>query len=71
MLHAYYRTFQALFNIGARVLPWRKAVPIKGAGSIAEIPELLEQNGVTKVMVITDQGLMKAGVAASILKVLG
>ena len=70
LLHAYYRVFQAVFNVGARLIPWRKAKPVKGAGSIAQIPELLKQNGVTKVMVVTDPGLVKAGVAGKILEAL-
>ncbi|MCL2756856.1 MAG: iron-containing alcohol dehydrogenase [Coriobacteriia bacterium] len=68
--HAYYRTFQAVFNVGARVMPWRKAQPIKGAGSIAEIPALLAKDGVTKAMVVTDPGLVKAGITAKITAVL-
>lgn len=66
----YYRTFQAVFNIGARCLPWRKAEVVDGAGSIARIPELLGKEGKKKPMVVTDPGLMACGVAPSILKVL-
>ena len=64
---AYYRTFQAVFNIGARCLPWRKAERVEGPGSIARIPELLRSCGVEKPLVVTDPGLMKAGVAPKIL----
>lgn len=67
---AYYRTFQAVFNIAARVLPWRKAVVVSGAGKIGEIPSLLSELGGTKPMVVTDPGLMDAGVSPRILKVL-
>ena len=70
LLHAYYRSFQAVFNIGACLMPWRKAVPVKGAGAITKIPELLRQDGVTKVMVVTDPGLVKAGVAEKVTAVL-
>jgi alcohol dehydrogenase class IV len=66
----YYRVFQAVFNIGARVLPWRKAELVGGAGSIAKIPELLIRSNVTKAMVVTDQGLMQAGIAEKVLTVL-
>jgi len=67
---AYYRTFQAVFNIGARVLPWRKAVVTDGAGAIGKIPSLLSKLGTTKPMVVTDPGLMDAGVSPRILKLL-
>jgi len=64
------RIFQFVLNIGARVLNWRKAIPLEGAGSITKIPELLKQTGVKKPIVVTDPGLMSAGVAPKILSVL-
>jgi alcohol dehydrogenase len=50
---AYYRSFQAVFNVGARALYWRKPIPVTGVGSIAKIPELLKKCKVKKVMVVT------------------
>ncbi len=50
---AYYRSFQAVFNIGARCLYWRRPVPVSGIGAIRKIPELLKQERVDKVMVVT------------------
>ncbi|MCL2562505.1 MAG: iron-containing alcohol dehydrogenase [Oscillospiraceae bacterium] len=67
---AYYRTFQAVFNIGARVLPWRKAAVVSGAGAIEKIPALLSELKVAKPLVVTDPGLMAVGVAPQILKIL-
>jgi len=64
------RIFQFVFNFAARVLPWRKAVPIEGQGSINKIPELLREQNVTKPMLVTDNGLVKAGVAQRIIDVL-
>jgi len=69
-LHAWYRTFQYAFNIGARVLPWRKAKPVKGAGAINQIPHILRQEQVGKVMIVTDPGLMAAGIAPQVIAVL-
>lgn len=50
---AYCRSFQAVFNIGARFLYWRKPIPVSGAGSVKKIPELLRREKVKKVMVVT------------------
>ena len=50
---AYYRSFQAVFNIGARCLYWRRPIPVSGVGSIRKIPELLKNEGVKKAMVVT------------------
>jgi alcohol dehydrogenase class IV len=64
------RIFQFVFNFAARVLPWRKAAPVTGPGCIAKIPELLRFGKVTKPIVVTDGGLVKAGIAAKITDVL-
>ena len=61
------RIFQFVFNFGAMVLPWRKAIRIEGAGCIGEIPRLL---GKGKPLVVTDPGLLKAGIASRITGVL-
>ena len=50
---AYYRGFQAVFNIGARCLHWRRPIPVSGEGAVGKIPELLKQEAVDKVLVVT------------------
>ena len=50
---AYYRGFQAVFNVGARCLYWRRPIPVSGVGSVQKIPELLGKEKVQKVMVVT------------------
>jgi alcohol dehydrogenase class IV len=64
------RVFQFVFNYGARVLNWRKAIPVEGTGSIGKIPELLQKTGSSKPLVVTDPGLVKAGLAAKVCAVL-
>jgi alcohol dehydrogenase class IV len=66
MFTLFCRIFQFLFNIGARVLPWRKAIPVEGTGGVAKIPLLLQERGVRKPLVVTDPGLVKAGIAARV-----
>ena len=50
---AYYRGFQAVFNLGARCLRWRRPIPVTGPGAVRQIPELLKKERVEKVMVVT------------------
>jgi len=64
------RVFQFVFNFGARVLPWRKAIPVEGAGAIGEIPKLLKENGGKKPILVTDPGLVKAGIASKLTHVI-
>lgn len=50
---AYDRSFQAVFNLGARCLRWRRPIPVTGPGAVRQIPELLKKERVEKVMVVT------------------
>ena len=50
---AYCRSFQAVFNLGARCLRWRRPIPVTGPGAVRQIPELLKKERVEKVMVVT------------------
>ena len=49
---AYCRIFQAAFNIGAKFMPWRRAIQIDGQNSISKIPELLGSEGVGKPLIV-------------------
>lgn len=48
-----YRAYQTVFDLGSRVLPWRKPEIVSGAGSTAKIPALLRGCGVKKVMIVS------------------
>lgn len=56
---AYYRSFQAVFNIGARCLYWRRPVEVSGTGSTGRIPELLRQEKVNRAMIVTGPSVGK------------
>ena len=57
---AYYRTFQAGLNIGARALSWRRPIAVTGEGSSAKIPEIMQKEGVKRVMVVTGRHVGKS-----------
>lgn len=63
----YYRTFQAVFNVGARALYWRKPIPVTGVGSASKIPDILKKCKVKKAMVVTGPTIGKT-LAPMILK---
>lgn len=56
---AYYRVYQAVFDIGARCLPWRKPIVTSGVGAMKEIPALYKKNKVKKVMIVTGRTVGK------------
>ena len=53
MKRFYCRAYQTVFDLGSRVLPWRKPEIVSGAGSTAKIPELLRGCGVKKVLIVS------------------
>ena len=50
---AYYRTCQAVFNVGSRCLKWPTPALFTGPGSIEKIQELLNAEKVRNAMVVT------------------
>ncbi len=65
-----YRIFQFCFYYGSRLLPWREPQILKGPGSIAKLPEILHAEKISPVLVVTDQQLIKIGLADRLLKTL-
>ncbi len=55
---AYCRTFQTCFKIAIPLLPYRKP---KIVNSVKDIPAILNLNKCTKVLIVTDAGIMKLG----------
>ena len=55
---AYCRTYQRVMKVATDILPWKEPAITKGAGCIKQLPYLIKQKGIKKVMVVTDKGLM-------------
>ena len=51
LLHLWYRTYQCVFGLGARLLPWRRPETVAGPGSLARIPALLTKYGARRPLV--------------------
>lgn len=56
---AYYRLYQTVFKLAMPILPWRKPQVIEGPDSILQVPNLLVSLKVKRVILITDQNLIK------------
>lgn len=57
----YCRAFQTVFKIALPVLPYRKP---KLAGSVKALPEIIEKNKCSRVLIITDPGIRKLQLTA-------
>lgn len=51
LLHLWYRTYQCVFGLGARLLPWRRPETVTGPSSLARIPALLTKCGTRRPLV--------------------
>ena len=51
LLHLWYRTYQCVFGLGARLLPWHRPETVTGPGSLARIPALLTKYGARRPLV--------------------
>lgn len=60
------RGYHVMMDMGGKVLKWPKPEIVEGVGSAAQLPDIAQQCGMTKVMIVTDAGVGKL-VEASIL----
>ncbi len=70
MYKLYCRTFQFFFKIGARFLPWREPTLLKGENALLRLPETIKQEGITKVIIVTDKDISSLGLMNSLLSAL-
>lgn len=55
---AFYRVFQQTFKIAMYVFDWSEPETLEGPGAIKRLPALIKSKGLSKVLIVTDKGLM-------------
>ncbi|MGD9887180.1 MAG: iron-containing alcohol dehydrogenase [Bacilli bacterium] len=63
----FWRIYQFIFKLVAYFLPWRKPILLSGAGAVLKVPEELIKIKVSKVLVVTDLGIVKTGLMEPLL----
>ena len=58
----YCRVFQAVMKVGNYFMGYRTPDYIEGAGCIKQLPAIVKGKGIKKVLLVTDNGLMKLGI---------
>jgi len=56
----YYRTYQNVMKQAMKLLPWREAEMLEGEGSLQDLPKKIEQSDVSRVLLVTDKGIVAA-----------
>ncbi len=64
---AWYRVFQAVFNLAQYVIPRRSPELLEGVGGIKKLPEFVKAKGITNVLIVTDNVLHKIGLLNSLM----
>lgn len=54
----YYRVYQKIMKIGMFFVDWSEPELLTGPGAILKLPGVIKQRGISKVMIVTDKGLM-------------
>lgn len=67
---AYCRLYQGIFRIVSPLLPWREPELYEGPASIQQLPELLEARRIRRVLLVTDKGIVQAGIVQKIIGIL-
>jgi len=55
----YYRINQKVLKFFMRFMDWSEPYLLEGENKVLELPKLIKEKGLKKVLVVTDQGLMK------------
>lgn len=55
---AYYRTYQFVMGLSMNCIPWIEPIIIDGTDSIKKLPAVIKEKNISRVLVVTDPGLM-------------
>lgn len=58
LFNAYCRVYQKALYVGSFFLDWSRPELLKGAGAVKQLPAAIREKGLSKVLVVTDKGLM-------------
>lgn len=58
---AFCRIYQGIFKIGMYVIPWRMPKTLEGPGCITKLPDMIKEQGYSKILVVTDPMLNEMG----------
>lgn len=61
MYKFYCRSFQKVMRMSLNYLPWRDPRLVFGENALMELPEILKKEDLTRLLLVTDQGVVKAG----------
>lgn len=67
MYKMYCRVYQTSLKIVSRFSPWRAPILLEGEDSIIKLPEVIQENNINRVLIVTDKVIMSLGLLKSLL----
>ncbi len=68
IVHAWYRLYQAVMRAASYALDFSPPELLDGPGSLARLPGLVRDKGFSRVLVVTDKGLLSTGLLAGLFR---
>lgn len=68
MKKIYYRAYQGLTKLIMPLMPWRKPAVINGDDAIDRLPFLIKDQGVAKVLIVTEENIERLGLLKSLIE---
>ncbi|HAQ57253.1 MAG TPA: alcohol dehydrogenase [Acholeplasmatales bacterium] len=62
------RTYQTVFKIAWPFIALREPTLLSGPGSLQKLPEIVKTKGLDRILLVTDRGLVKAGLVAPLIE---
>ena len=57
----WYRTYQKVLKFAMNFMDWSEPKLFEGENAVLELPDFIKGMGLTRILVVTDKGLMKLG----------
>ncbi|WP_107943223.1 iron-containing alcohol dehydrogenase [Metasolibacillus fluoroglycofenilyticus] len=67
MKETYFRAYQMVHKQALKVMKWRKPVLIEGENALLRLPQIITDNDIKRVLIVTDKGIVKAGLMKHLL----
>lgn len=68
MYRLYCRSYQGVMKMASYVLPWREPELLEGENSLIKLPKLIKNQKIESILIITDKGIVAAGLMGGLLK---
>lgn len=68
MYRLYCRSYQGVMKMASYVLPWREPELLEGENSLIKLPKLIKNQKIECILIITDKGIVAAGLMGGLLK---